>query len=627
MKIDKKALVSLLGGAVSALTLFVPPARAAALTEPEQQVLQDCEKNVTVPAGPLSPQKAAECVENFNADDGALMEKFKDNSPVKAVEVVARNNALVDLQVMITKYSGAALARSLTRVIGTENCVPCEMGLGPQPEKLSPWVRKSIPERESYYDLSIRKWDCLGDKRTMGLSAEGHNAASWSGLRLMDRYLKLYDWAKKETDRLVAASVIAVTDKASIPDLQESVDILKQDLYPYRDWVRCRKLDELMKGFSVKAADTALKKPSASDKKGEEIDKTAAALAASRTAGDEKDFLDRGFDNFTAGKGGSPAVGLSLKGNKDFKPVPITEAQAAQLAKQMAVVSKGRMSGSLAAELRGTKAGDEILAFYENPAYAANGANKLNFGFQKGTGEYEETLGWTSDDWKAQMINTDVVDQYTKDRGITPAQLLRDKKMLRDFTVYVAPTFIHESTHQRQAAWFAAKGLDYNKNNGRSLAPYQMEMETEAFGMSASFTAEKIKKGGAVYAGKFPWWERAEAEKYLRDGVEGLRTEKHTADFYAKHADSIPGAASKELRGVASIAGGIAYYEEKARMGKLTEKESATLKEYKEILDVRFSWYRQALQKSKDDEKKLLAWRAGIDADGKALGAYSMPSL
>ncbi|HAT72673.1 MAG TPA: hypothetical protein DCS63_07640 [Elusimicrobia bacterium] len=53
----------------------------------------ECKNNVMESGARLSPQKAAECVDLFNAEDGALMDKFKTDSPVLAVEVVSRNNA------------------------------------------------------------------------------------------------------------------------------------------------------------------------------------------------------------------------------------------------------------------------------------------------------------------------------------------------------------------------------------------------------------------------------------------------------------------------------------------------------------------------------------------------------
>ena len=122
---------------------------------------------------------------------------------------------------------------------------------------------------------------------------------------------------------------------------------------------------------------------------------------------------------------------------------------------------------------------------------------------------------------------------------------------------------------------------------------------------------------------KYRAWLRFE------DGVEGIRTEKHTYDYYAKHTDSIPGAASKELQAATYSARRVVYLENKLKTtpGEMTAKDRAELKKCKEELDTRFSWYRQVLKKSKDDELKLQDWRGQMDPDGDVLSAIKIYSL
>lgn len=624
MKKNLRLFTAIMLGSLFAPVFFVPVSLAAVMTEPEAQIALDCKKNITLPDGLLSPGDAAGCVEKFNAADGDLMEKFKTDFPALAVEVLSKNNALVDLQTMISKYRGIDLARSLLRVIENPDCVPCKMGLGPEPEKLSVWVKDFIPARELNYNWSVRRWDAMGDKRIAALSgtAYAQTPGSWGALKLMPRYEKLYEIAKKDTDNLLAASAMAGAAKTAAPDYTETVVALKEDLLPFRDWTRVRKLDDFLTGTAAKAAEPAPSGPSSADKKSADLAKASASLAASQGAGGARGYLDQSFDNTAAGAGEGVALSGRGSGKKDFKGVAISKSQGKELAAKLAAVKDGKMQGYLAAELKGTKAGDEIISFYENPAYAKKGTNKLDFGFTKGKGPLKGAIGWWSGSEKVLKINSDVVDEYTKERGITPAQLLKDEKLLKDFSAYIAPVFVHEGTHQRQTAWTKEKGLDYYKNGKKSWAPYQMEMETEAFSMNAAFVAEKTKAGGTAYLKKLSWWDRADAEKYLEDGVEGLRTQKHTYDYYAANTDTIPGSAAKELQAATYSAQMVQYLENKARTtpDKMTRSDQAKLKEHKGILDTRFSWYRQILQKSKDDERKLLEWRKQINSGGVVSG-------
>ncbi|MBU2483191.1 MAG: hypothetical protein KJ760_19075, partial [Proteobacteria bacterium] len=247
--------------------------------------------------------------------------------------------------------------------------------------------------------------------------------------------------------------------------------------------------------------------------------------------------------------------------------------------------------------------------------YAKTGYNNLNLKFEKGTGKLANALGWWSGSDKTIRVNTKMVDGYCARNKITPEQLLASDAHMKNLATYVAPNFVHETTHQRQSAWAKANGLDFIKYKGGSAgAPYQMEKETEAFSMQAAFSAEKARKLGPAYLAKLSWSHRANAEKFMEDGVDALRTGKKP--LYTS-IDSMEGSAARELQHARVTAVRLAELEKKDRTdpSAMSFWDKRNLAKYRETMDTRFKWYTMVYQKSAADERKLLAWRDSFDSD------------
>ncbi len=617
------------------LLIFLAVAAPAAaqthqLSEADAQVVLDCINNVNPDKGALSPDKADECVDKFNEDGGALMDKAAADFPEIAVLAAARNNALSDLRDIIVKYDGRPMALGLTRVL-QERGVLKQMRLGPKPESLFDWVGKNLPSRLMPYKKGIRSWDSLGNVRIQAM--KNQTEASWEALvpadrdnSKIDRYKTLYFNAQKKADELLAASQMAAKKKAAA-GYGPLVLVLKEDLAVFGDNERIEKLDKMMSDLGEAEAKPVDNSPSAADKKSKDLQDASNRLKTDTAGGKADTFLARTFDKADAAGGAAGASGVGIGGKgAAFTPVPITDAQAAQLGPKMGEVKNGKMTGALADEMRGTKAGDEIIAFLEDTKYAKSGANKLNLKFVKGSAAdgTDTALGWYSSGDKVTRINTDVVDKFCASRKITPEQLLKDDAALHDLATYVAPTFVHETTHHRQDAWSTSRGFNFlrwtdSAGNVEKYSPYQMEMEAEAFGMNGSFTAEKAQKGGLAYLRKLDPIDRDDAERYLEDGVDGLRKQYHGQ--YYTGIDSIKGSAAKQFDDAFSTASRAQFLAKKAQEkgAGLTDAEKTELAEDRQALKTRFKWYVDTLAKSKDDERKLLGWRDSIDPEGKVL--------
>lgn len=626
----KRTLVLLLLLAVSAPSV----ARAGQLSEADAQVVLDCINNVNPDKGILSPEKADECVDKFNEDGGALLDKASADFPQLAVQAAARNNALSDLRDIVVKYDGRPMALALTRVL-QERKVLQQMRLGPKPESLNDWVSKNLSSRVNQFKLGIRSWDALGNIRIQAMKTQ--TEASWADLvpadrenSNTDRYKVLYFLAQEKTDELLKTAQIAGKKKDAAAGYAPLVKVLKEDLAVFNDKARISKLDKFLEGIGEAAAAKPAG-PSAADKKAGQVQDAANRLKGA--AGREDAFLARAFDNAKEGAGDG-GVGIGGKGPK-FTPVPITDEQAKQLGPKMGQVKDGKLTGALAEEMRGTKAGDEIIAFFEDPKLAKSGANSLNLKFVKGSAAdgTDTALGWYSSDDKVTRINTDVVDKFCASRKITPEQLLKDDAAMRDLATYVAPTFVHESTHHRQDAWNTNNGFNFlswkDPKTGKvdKFSPYQMEMEAEAFGMNGAFTAEKAQKQGLAYLKKLDPIDRDDAERYLEDGVDGLRRQYHGNSYTG--IDSIKGEAARQLSNASYTASRVQALATKAQQKgvSLTPEEQQEMTEGRQALKTRFKWYVDTLAKSKTDERKLLGWRDTIDPEGKVLSTVKVSLL
>lgn len=634
----KKALLTLLLTAA----LFAPA--FAQLTEEEQAFIQKCYDNIDKDKKQLSPDTAKECITKLNVPTPALLNKLRNENPAVATDIVAYNNALIDLKNIVARNSGKSLACSLSRVLDTvtcnqpdqpasNSCALCDLDLGPRPERVFDWVGKNASGRLFDVQKSVKTWEVLGEIRINSLSrAEyGYSKDKWNDQAILKRFTSLTDWAKKETDSLVNFAAMPEKAAGSSAWVSQMAGTLKENLtapedQPYRD-----KLDKLLKD-SAKSGDSPVSppKPGADDKKAKEMAAASDRLSALKggPAMDRQGYLDKAFDNTDAKNGlvvapPAGAAGNLAAGSKGgFTPVPMTDSQAKELSSKMAAMKDGKFTGYLADELKGTKAGDEMNSFFNDQKYAKTGLNGLNLKFEKGK-EADGTanaLGWWYTPDKTTRVNTNLVDQYCEKNKITPTQLLASDAHLKGVATYVAPNFVHETAHQRQAAWSKANGLDFIKYARSSDAPYQMEMETEAFSMQAAFSAEKSKKLGPEYLDKINWSHAANADKFLQKGVDALRTEK--SPLYPG-INSMEGSAAKELKQAQFASKRLGELEKQNRTNpsSMTAADKKYLAQYKEVMDTRFKWYTMVYQKSAADEAKLMAWRDSFDESDKPLAS------
>lgn len=590
-----------------ALAAETPP-----LTEEETRLLVDCSNNVDTREKIYSPEKAEECVRDLNAKEDLLERATQVDQ--SAGRVLLYNNSLVSLGKLCGKYKESDLGYALVRELESKDCYPCPLGLGPRPEKLFGWVDNYLPDRGVTVRRSLRTWTSLSESRRKSLQAEGLDEAAWNAKDIRARYEKLSECAMKDSEALLAAGKKNLLKSA---DLVEAVEELKQDLMikdppPGKAYEYSYKLDKLLMDVELLRAEPGLPKGlSGAEKKALQLKTAEESLAAARGGAARKGFLDKAFDNYVPGGYTPPPTMLQRMFNAR-KYMAVSDDDAAKIASKMASYGKdGKLTGYLAGEIGGTKAGDETLAFYNTPR--ADGRNKLDLAFDRNKPGNFGTCYYRDPPYI--RVNTRMIEDYARKRGVSAADIAEDEELMKGLAAYIAPTFVHEAAHHRQEV--EERTLHPKFNNGMHRT---IEREVEAFGMGAAFTAEKMQKTGQAYALNSHPHAVRDAEIYLEDGVEALRARKHTYDGY-RVIDYTDETASARI-----LASGTAGAREAASLkakykddpDSMTPEDRAKLKEYLDYERASFAASRYRRQRAEEAQRKLDAWREGLlDADSE----------
>lgn len=603
----KRAIIPLLLARLALAPVFA----FAQLTAEEQAFAQKCRDNINIEKRQLSAATAFECVQRLTDNNGGFLARLRNQSPEMgeaAADILAFNSALIDLKNIVTRNSGGDMAKHLVRVLEDSDCPLCAMGLGPRPEKTFDWVEKEAGSRLDDVKKAARTWESLGGIRTGALSSGAHkyDPKRWNAQPIGKRYETLLNWAAKETDRLAAVYGGSGRPKAG-PD-PRLIAALREDLFVVGEGAYLAKLDKLAADPGRIGRWKGASAPPPAEKKAEEFAAASKKVSElkSQSVPDQAAYLSGIFDQAASKTGGVLKTGTAAAKPGGFVFRELSAEQAAGLSGRLVSADVGGdLKGPLADELRGTKAGGEILAFYRDPGYAKAGTNRLSFAF---TRKRKGLFGGWDPDAGTMNLNSEEVDDWMKKNRVRPEQLFEGDPSknphLQKLARYLAPAFVHESTHQRQSARAVLAG---------AMAPYQMELETEAFAMNNSFVAERLLERGPSYAGNLAPCDIQSAERFLEEGVEGVRLAYHRG-FYS-HLESLAGSAAKEFAAAAPTAkelGGLeAVY--KADPGIMEEAELAQMRDLRAEMDSGFKWYTMARADSAAFEAKINGWRKEIN--------------
>ncbi len=482
------------------------------------------QQNVRIDYTVVEPSLAV-YAEGINAGDPAAARKFlEDNGAISRAENINGSTlkiqalALKDLEALMNQDWKAeqhnTLYKALVNRIGKDKVLTLS-GVGPQPEKLLPWLQKYIarysdPEKGAagLYAVkqAIREWvTVFGQNESRGFEWDGVplniTKAQWSNMSLIERNATLKKIGMHMA-RLGDYSYLAYSEETT-----EAISVQREQ------------------AIRIKSAmESDLLTPQQKQE-----------LANARTLSDQAYMLNKFFDGTNVKH--SDDLRLGINSSRASTPDETFSASNRQLMASM-------LGSSISAELKGTTAGQRVL----------DGGLKIDIGYcDKGYSELraDGTI----------VLDEETIQQYMRLKGYTAASVMSDKKQLAEIAKYMSPAVVYEAAHRDQAKW---------AKKNRAYKPHTQEDEIDAMSQEALYTAEKMQKDES-FSGIFTSVEKY--SKYAAKRVENASTytqgKKMFADNVRMGCQELPSLSSAEANTINGI------NEELARRAKLTAEQRA----------------------------------------------------
>jgi hypothetical protein len=598
-------MTSLTGRLLISLTLLLSPAAElfAQLTHEETQLLDSCAENLTKKI--YSPEKAEQCLLQLDADDHRLLNKAMQDGDLKATRLMAGLNAVKDLGDFYRDAQGDyfILAGLTVRLVDASPCVLCSLDLGPQPDKLYPWVGKYAPDKLLDTKKASMDLGTLTPLLAAGLAQEGHVPATWASLTLPDRLRELMGFSSRKLNEILP--------RGSLTYDMERHDPLLKEIMPYLSAPQKQRLEN---------AHSAMIAAAAAEKKAAEARGQTAAEAGKKYAALEKklkalygdtagtsDFLNNAFDN-ASGQGEGAA-------GKKGKPqsFTLTEDQARRLSPRVQQALTGPDG-----ELSDTPIGRDAIAFMTAPG------GQLKFYVKRM--QSDGTRGAFSPSRGDVSINLTYVEKAMRATNVTPEELMdpNNTTALKKVARYIAPTFMHEyEGHQEQTAWAVSKNIPDH---------YYFGQETEAFSKGSLFVLQKtqaeLKKGNPWYSMQISESDVNMARLLKAEGPGGIgrsvmyytvpSREGQAAQTFAEYEHLKKELTSRQILAEADPAGEAAREADRAY----------STRDLKKRFDAIYPWYKESLKKSAEETRYFQKHLNDVDNEEKTnFWKYVMPDV
>ena len=504
---------------------------AAALSVPfagqlcaQQEANANAAQTVRIDYAAAEPSLAA-YAEGINAGDPAAAKKFlADRDAVSRAEYISGSTlkiqalALKDLETLMNQEwkteQHNTLCKALINRIGKDKVLTLS-GVGPQPEKIMPWLKKYVARYADENDgaarmyavkQAIREWTTVfGESESRGFEWDGVplviTKAQWSNMSLTERNAML---------KKIGMSLAMFGDYSYLAYSEETTEAIAV---------------QREQAIRIKSA---MESDLLTQKQKDE-------LASARTLSDQAYMLNKFFDGTNVKH--SDDLRLGINSSRASTPEETFSASNRQLMASM-------LGSSISAELKGTEAGQRVL----------DGGLKIDIGYcDKGYSELRSD--------GTIVLDEETIQQYMRLKGYTSSSVMSDKKQLAEIAKYMSPAVVYEAAHRDQAKWA--------KKNG-AYKPHTQEDEIDAMSQEALYTAEKMQKDESFY-GIFTSVEQY--SKYAAKRVENASTytqgKKIFADNVRMGCQELPSLDSVNANTINGIS------EELARRAKLTPEQRA----------------------------------------------------
>ncbi|MBI4655882.1 MAG: hypothetical protein HY746_03940 [Elusimicrobia bacterium] len=424
------AITALLLAACSASILF-----AQVMSPEELKILAEYEAEISS----ANPSAAKKFLEDLN-----LVDKVKILEPDRAAALVSKAQAVIDLETLLDKKWNKShdheLSLALSIRIDFDKPLG-SVGIGPEPETLLDWTdkyKKYGDAKNTLIKRGIRQFEVVFGTDTVDGKVE------WEKLTIRERNTMLAEKADMALNTLI--------DKPSPTDKNFQDKVKNYELFKYLDSAGRARLEKYLKQMkTVESSKKSLSTPQIQQLDGLAIEQQMYVLGNI-------------FDNSRI-KGGA-VIELRIDALRQSRPGETISYQNNQLL-------SGLLQTALAREIKGTKAGDRALKFYQS-------RGKLNVAIESCRGCYAKYEPSSN----RIIFDSELIQQYMRVKEITAEDLVKNKNQLGLLAKYLSPMFVHEANHQMQHEWAAKRNV---------YKPYTQEDEIEANSMEALYTIEKLK--------------------------------------------------------------------------------------------------------------------------------------
>jgi|GEM_PF-3660238 len=519
--------------AIAASVLSGVPAYAAMSYADADKIAQACEANFK--PDQLAPAAAKDCSDKLNADNYAVLEALKASGPAgeeRARALLKNANAILDMRSM---YESLGAPETLRTGMASRISANTASLLSKSPSskaknplvalgyyvdvKLSQaWVVKYMPAQEGTFKKAVYDYAVMEKARKDYLTAKGVTQAAWDGKKLPERLAEMTAFADSMADQCMSVPVTAV-DEALFKKMVTVYQVLGQEMSEPKLNAFVKYLLSVRDNLAAQKASGKKAATAVTPEAKAQVSKMSKKLDGMKemSLGDKSAALGAMFD-LSSSRGG--VVDMS-EGSKTASAATAAKSASSGLTAEQCAAIASRVQDRLPAEIKGTKAGDAILQFYEDPAYKKAGTNTMKLIIQTAPG----AVGYW--DGKAITFSKEFTESWMAEHGYTAEDLMKKDGPLLELTRYVAPNFVHEATHQRQSAWAIANKV---------YQPYQQDLEVEAFSMGGLFVIEKAKMEAAAgnenYGSQILEAHLQRAISLKKDGLVGITRE--VAPLYQK---------------------------------------------------------------------------------------------
>ncbi|MEI6424164.1 MAG: hypothetical protein WCP55_18250, partial [Lentisphaerota bacterium] len=422
-------------------------AQEQAFTAQEQAVIDACVTNISEKV--YSPAEADKCLTGLNNNNFNLLDRLQTADEPRARYILTYENAIKDLSDFFEDANGVnVINKGLIVRLERADCALCSLDMGPQPEKLMPWVSRYASDKAEQAKQASFAWDTLSPETRTFLPKDGITPETWSERYISDRMDDLRTWATAKFDEIMPPGAVRFDAEKHTPTVKAILPYLNREQRARITAAYNRITTDMKKASEQSNSPEKTATAAKYDKMQEKINKLSA-----RPDNEQSDFLGKTFDNTTPGTGktgprspaGAKTAAEASAGGAIGKAYTLTDEQAKELSPRMQKTLLG--SDKEAGELSDTAVGRKAIAFYAKPE------NKLKFSIADLKDEH--TRGAYNPAEGTVTINKDYVEKAMKQTGVTADQLMDEKNdtAIKKVTRYVAPTFVHEGLgHQGQAA-------------------------------------------------------------------------------------------------------------------------------------------------------------------------------